>query len=275
MADDSWESDPAARRLPLSWLGVLAVGWVLYELTTRPMVGVMAVCTKFGWEDFRAAIWLRRRDPWPYRGRACFWLYLASGLLKTSLAAFLMCIGFGVVRQRAAQQGGAKQAFVDALTGAAVANALGLVLAAVALGYALFLARRGHLRLWLGGAAHRARRRDRWPPGQWERSSFNGLKAVVVVVLVVVYVPVAFLAVPLALVVAGAAFGWPNGALLAPPLALGVIVGSIVGVVKCRNRVQKRFEASDPTQCWGVSGPDGDGTDAPGGVAAEQGHPVP
>src|SRR5947209_18895965 len=65
---------------PFTWTGLLAVGWVLYELTAQPAVGAVAVCLKFGWEDFRTALWLRRRDPDRRRGRACFWLYAGNGL---------------------------------------------------------------------------------------------------------------------------------------------------------------------------------------------------
>src|SRR6266566_1511806 len=73
-----------------TWTGLLVVGWALYELTTQPALGAVAVCLKFGWEDFRTARWLRRRDPDRRRGRACFWLYVGNGLWKTAVVAVVM-----------------------------------------------------------------------------------------------------------------------------------------------------------------------------------------
>src|SRR5262245_64316596 len=77
---------------PFTWTGLLAVGWVLYELTAQPALGVSAICIKFGWEDFRTALWLQRRDPHRLRGRACLWLYIANGLLKMTGVALAMTI---------------------------------------------------------------------------------------------------------------------------------------------------------------------------------------
>src|SRR5579864_658654 len=84
-------------RLHLSWPMLFVIGWLVYELTTKPTLGAVAVCLKYGWEDFRAAIWLRRVDPRRLRGRACFWLYLAWGLTKTAAVACLMSIAFAAV----------------------------------------------------------------------------------------------------------------------------------------------------------------------------------
>jgi hypothetical protein len=91
--DDSGGEPPRWRR-PFTWVTLVAIGWVLYELTARPALGSVAVCIKFGWEDFRTALWLRRRDPYLLRGRACFWLHLASGLFRIASVAGLMSIAF-------------------------------------------------------------------------------------------------------------------------------------------------------------------------------------
>ena len=96
MGYNTGEQDDRAGR----WANVLSVplllviGWVLYELTAQPALGVAAVCIKFGWDDFRTAWWLRRRDPDWRRARACFWLYLASGLWKLAISASLMIFAY-------------------------------------------------------------------------------------------------------------------------------------------------------------------------------------
>src|ERR1700733_2601344 len=84
-------------RLPFTWLGLLAVAWVIVELTHQPALGAVAVCLKFGWEDFRTARWLYHTDTQLWRRRSTFWLYLAWGLWKTAVVAFLMSIGFALV----------------------------------------------------------------------------------------------------------------------------------------------------------------------------------
>src|SRR5262245_6522225 len=92
MGYNTGEHDDRAGR----WANVLSVplllviGWVLYELTAQPALGVAAVCAKFGWDDFRTARWLLRIDPNPARGWACAWLSIANGLVKVSFTATLL-----------------------------------------------------------------------------------------------------------------------------------------------------------------------------------------
>src|SRR5437868_5740148 len=74
----------------ISWGALFAVGWLIYELTARPSFGIVVACGKFGWEDFLAAHWLLRTDPYRGRGRACFWFHVANGLWKITVAAFIV-----------------------------------------------------------------------------------------------------------------------------------------------------------------------------------------
>src|SRR4051794_36905981 len=87
----AWRPTPP---LPL----LLVVGWVLYELTAQPALGVAAICLKFGWEDFPPAFWLRRNDPQRTRADACFWLYIASGVWKAAITASVMIFAFAFLR---------------------------------------------------------------------------------------------------------------------------------------------------------------------------------
>src|SRR5579883_2341719 len=124
-------------RLHLSWPMLFVAGWLLYELTTKPTLGAVAVCLKFGWEDFRTAIWLRRNDPRRLRGRACFWLYLASGLAKTAGVAGLMSIAFVAISPKGpAAQGPRWAAIMEMAAWTGLATLTGLACAIVALGYA-------------------------------------------------------------------------------------------------------------------------------------------
>jgi hypothetical protein len=160
------ESRDWFERLHLIWPMLFLIGWVLYELTTQPMVGAVAVCLKFGWEDFRAAIWLRQRDPWRLRGRACFWLYLALGLWKIAVVAFLMSISFVIISPKGpgAAQGQRLAAIMEVTVWTGYATFFGLVSALLALGYSLLLGWWGGLKLWVSNDVHAARRRNVWPP---------------------------------------------------------------------------------------------------------------
>src|SRR5688500_12502652 len=91
-ASEDFEVDRPDARGTWVWLWLLLLGFVIYELTAYPALGIGTVCLKFGWEDFRTALWLRRTDPLPARGRACFWLYLSFGLLKTAITGGILML---------------------------------------------------------------------------------------------------------------------------------------------------------------------------------------
>jgi hypothetical protein len=255
------------RHLPLTWLGVLAVGWVLYELTARPQVAVVAVCVKFGWEDFRTALWLRRRDPWPYRGRACFWLYLSSGLCRITLTALMMSVGFILVQAHLAAGGRGVNAVLSALRLTGIGGLVSLICVVLTLVGAIRLARRGRIRLWLGSIAHRARRSGSWPPGDAEEAGRNLLGEDFLLVGLGLSV---LLAVTVTVLMAGNAAGvqW-----LAPPLSLVWFTAPALVIAWWTNTVQSHVTANHPLECWGAPGPDEDAADKDR-MAANRSHEV-
>jgi hypothetical protein len=176
------DDDPPARpwwRGPVVWGLVLSIALVAYELTAQPALAVVTVSLKMGWGRFATAVWLRRRDPNRARGRACFWLYLASGFAVAALTGFalLLAFPFFLPKQANGPAAGANPApnpVLSAFTGATIAWLLGMVLASVALLIALVLARRHHIRLWLHGDVGLARERGEWPPtyGRTNQAAF-------------------------------------------------------------------------------------------------------
>jgi hypothetical protein len=148
---------------PLTWLGLVAVAWVLFELTYQPAVGTAVICLKFAGEDLRTANWLRRYDPHRTRGWACWWLYVAFGLLKAAgvgalteivmLASLMRLVG-----------GPGQDRIYQASIGAAVLVTASLSLTFLAGAVAVEFARRARVRLWLDGVPGVARRRGFWPP---------------------------------------------------------------------------------------------------------------
>src|SRR5262245_2789700 len=76
---------------------LIILGWVLFELTAQVPLALAVVCLKFGWEDFRTAVWLRKEDPCRARGWAEFWLFVSSGLWKTALVGYALLFCYCVV----------------------------------------------------------------------------------------------------------------------------------------------------------------------------------
>lgn len=69
---------------------LIAIGFLVFEITDDTGLGVAVACTKFSFGDIRVAFWLRRSDPDRLRGRTCFWFFLAAGLLRTLVGMFLV-----------------------------------------------------------------------------------------------------------------------------------------------------------------------------------------
>jgi uncharacterized membrane protein YhaH (DUF805 family) len=161
------DEPPGRRRPSLVLPALLALGLVVYELTAQPGLGAAIACTKFGWDDFLTARWLRRRDPNGNRGRASFWLFVAAGLWKTAVTGVVVM--FAVAFLEAAVQpppplGRPPQPPSEAIVGALLAALLGFGLSTLATARAFIAALRHHVRLWIDRRVHRDRRADHWPP---------------------------------------------------------------------------------------------------------------
>lgn len=235
-------------RFHLSWPMLFLVGWVLYELTAQPTLGAVAVCLKFGWADFRAAIWLRRVDPWGLRGRACFWLYLASGLAKTAGVACGMSFAFLSVSPKGpAVQGPRWAAIMEMAAWTGLTTLAGLICATLTFGYAAVLARWGGFKLWLSRDIHRARRSNDWPPYELNIIEENRLNFLLIGALLVVFFPPAFFV--LLMMAMLVPFGDFIGAVLGPFLMIGVPVL----VLRCKDRASRWLIASHPVECWETS----------------------
>src|SRR5262245_11861942 len=90
LTDDAPPKHDRARYL--TWPMLLGFGWLIYELTHKPALGAMALCLKFGLNDFRTARWLSRIDSDRGRAHSFFLLFLATGLLKTAISGKLLAI---------------------------------------------------------------------------------------------------------------------------------------------------------------------------------------
>jgi hypothetical protein len=161
---------PPRRRPSLVLPALLALGIVVYELTAQPGLGAAIACTKFGWDDFLTARWLRRRDPDRRRGRASFWLFVAAGLWKTAVTGvvvmFAVAFFTAALRHRGPAQppGQVPAPPSAAFVGAFLVTLVGFGLSTLATARAFATALRHRVRLWIDARVHRDRRADRWPP---------------------------------------------------------------------------------------------------------------
>ena len=229
-------------RLHLGWPMLFLAGWLLYEFTAQPGLAALVACAKFGWADVRTAFWLRRVDPDRSRGQTCFWCYLSYGLWKVAIMATLTMIVLGllnVIVERAAGQAQANNGFSPVLGGALMAAAMGFSLSFPTSYFALWLAYRNGVRIWLGQAPSRARKERFWPPrdGGINAAPFVGFTTLAMTIAAI------FLSIPI------------FGALIQPGgveilvLALGMMA-SLVLVPVVFIRLSSQLIARSPQECW-------------------------
>jgi hypothetical protein len=230
----------------LSWTTLVLLGWLLYELTSQPGLAAAVACAKFGWADFRAALWLRRVDPDRRRGTACFWWYITFALWKVAVMSVLVIFLIGFISGVRAGPPNAAQARPQpaspVLQGVASAMGIGFGLSFLSGYVALWSALRHGVRVWLGSAPHRARIDRHWPPSQGQ-VNFATYVTFTTLVFSIFFFSVATLLVlvPLNFQPQG-----PWFAFLSATVVLSVIGGLIVAFTV----VTKRIVAQSPQECW-------------------------
>jgi hypothetical protein len=259
MVFDAYDpSDNAERRrwrLAVSWPLLLLLGWLLYELTTQPALAVVTICLKFGWSDFKTALWLRRVDPIRTRGWACFWMHVASGFWKTAIAAlvplFTMPFIIDALGQKAAPAQGPPVHFMVA-TLTAIG---GFLLSALMTGVAVAIAWRHDVRLWLNRAIHHDCRENNWPPLHALAGQPNNvgrlLMAMVFVFLFTALTPILIgAAAALAGPMAAAAGNQGNGAAFFSVAFTAGLLALACAIAKGRELLARKLAARSPVECW-------------------------
>lgn len=170
----------------ISWGVMLPLGWLIYELTARPSFAIVVACAKFGWNDFLTAHWLLRTDPERGRGRTCFWFYIASGLWKVTVAAFITT-GLILILM-VVLNGNPPRGLIDA----GLTAAIGISLLAVIPLIGVLNARVYKVKVWVDSSIHDCRRLAVWPPKATGFNSTMGLLFPALLVPVVVTALVTF-----------------------------------------------------------------------------------
>jgi hypothetical protein len=227
----------------LSWGTILTLAWLIYEVTARPSFGIVVACAKFGWNDFLTAHWLLRTDPQTHRGRTCFWFYIANGLWKVTVAAFLLTgsllILMVVLRENAPKM----------LIGVGLTAIVGVSLLAVIPLIGVLHARWYGTRVWVDASVHESRRQNVWPP------QASGLNATMGLLFPALMVPI--------IVTAIATFRFGIFALLASVFGEGLFIWALFQGV-C---------AATPADCWGsdfLKDPEDDSVSLPAEETADE-----
>jgi hypothetical protein len=243
------EKPPVPRRWvnSITWTTLIGLGFVVYELTSQPGLGVAILCIKFGINDFSTALWLRRIDANVKRGRTCFWLYAATGLWKIAITGTILMFTVATVNgalNRAPAAKGAGQP-PDAFIGAMLSAFFGFQLSMMASITAFFTAWMRGIKLWYSSAMHFARRRKIWPSyhpqpgsnrvGRLVLTAFIGLATLAIISLS---------AMVLAQPNRGLSLIWSSS-------LMGMMFGGAVGILSLWDLIRRNMLAACPFDCWG------------------------
>lgn len=229
---------------------VFLIGWIIYEVTHQPAFAAMAMCLKFGWENFRTARWLWRTDPYRNRGKACYWLYIAAGLWETAVIGVAMVLLTVVLTGmiQAQQQGQAPNVdILSLLQGASLTILFGFVFSTAFTYVALVYAARHAIRPWLSRSVHIARRHNHWPPLYGHRNSAFVLVVTTIIVTFTFVIP-ACLLLGSAILKDFAPQLLPV-AVIVPLLCYFVVLPATIFFFL--NLRRRGFFAQHPADCWG------------------------
>ncbi len=225
----------------ISWYAVILAGVLLYEMTAQPGLAAAVTCSKFGWRDWRVALWLRRVDPDWKRGRTCFWFYLSFGLWKVALLATLMMMLLLLAMSPGCRvlPGGNKLS--PAIVGVLTAAGLGFGCSFLLTYLGMALALRHRVKVWLGLAPVLARQQRYWPP---EGGQHNAAPFVIITTLI--------LTLWLALVgmaLLAAQFGRARGGVVGL-IALTFLALASPATLIVLKYLEGRIFARSPAECW-------------------------
>jgi hypothetical protein len=238
--------DPRGR---LVWPVLLIAAWVAFEVTASPTVGVVVLCCKFGWNDLRTAIWLRAADSDTTRSGVCGVFHLAASLWKVSLAA----VGamFAIVAVQLIANGGHQGLEPPAeFVVATLCALIGPALATLTTWFAVALARRNSVKVWIAPVMNLPSEKQAWPPDQFGSTNQAGFLLIAAIVC-----PAGPLVVS---PIAGACLllEWVQNTLLVfPTLAAASVITMGIGrlALALKDKVAKTVIAVAPEECWWAS----------------------
>jgi hypothetical protein len=244
--DENWDETSFAQGSRLALLFFPVLGFLAFELTTNPMLGVFVACLKPGLDDGRTAYWLVRKDPKKPRGWACCFMFLAAGFWKTF--AWSIMLGVFLVILSKTLEGGAVMR--DSLKGSLFAALFGFVILILSSALAVGSAFVSRTRVWVSRDVHRARRADVWPPSGLVRHEANNQADVLMMpMLLVLCFGLVATIILAAMAVASTKIAANAGGVIAVSVIASMIAGSAL-ILILRDTITFRIIAGDASNCW-------------------------
>jgi len=259
----TWPDSPPSEEFPgedvdrsrgnaFIWSAFAALAFLVFELTSDPVIAAAAFCLKFALSDVVTASRLVSMDPQFLRGATCSMFHLSFGATKALGTSLISAFVIGVVVRQGFRFKGAAPGQVWQTTEAL------LWLAAWSWGAAVFVSLIGTLiawqaefKVWLSPGTLKALRSGMWPPRPEDHR--NRIPIVIAIELTAV-LAFAFAVLYAVLTQPGlgrapaarGGFAAFVGGLIGGvfPVALAVLVLSISG------RIRRAIEAQSPEECW-------------------------
>jgi hypothetical protein len=218
-------------------------------LTTQPAVVAVIFCSRFGWDDFLTAIWLRRTDPHRARAAACSWFCLALATTRILVAAFgfTMFVTVVLVLLQVLLQGGRPNQNANRDLPAGLSGLIYLMIGGLPiLGFFALLgsvaARRGGVRVWVDANLSRTRHDNLWPP-KYSSGLVDSLQNKARLAWLSMLAIVVVVALGLSVIVV---------------ITVGPTAGAIVLAAESVliSFVTRGVIAQHPADCWGIPAPD-------------------
>jgi hypothetical protein len=238
--DATRDSLPRRASFRFSWPSFLLLAVLIYELTSQAWLSITLLCTKFGWEHFRTALWLKRRDPDRARGRIGFWIFAAAGLWRAAMTGFVLMFVYATLTADKNRNQGPPPQFIEATIVAIV----GFLTSAGATLFALAIARWHRRTIWLDADMHRPRALELWPP---LTTGPNQAGTLILTSMIVVAVPISGLWIGL-IVFLAREFGLANEA-MAIFFAVAFLLLPI-SILLVRDYLQGRVLAANANEYW-------------------------
>ena len=154
------DSESSGFRWPFGWGVMLALGWLVFEVTAQPRFGIAVTGTKLMWNDLLTARWWLKRDPW-FERRVCMLLLIViRASAKYAITLMGICIAMSLFEDRGNPFEGSALEFTSHAGGMALSLSMfsGFLITV--------LAGMSGVRLWIGKGLTESRRLDQFPPVQ-------------------------------------------------------------------------------------------------------------
>ncbi|MFP6764918.1 MAG: hypothetical protein VB858_14930 [Planctomycetaceae bacterium] len=226
------------------WALALSLAWLLFELSTDPVISVMVASIGLGGNHFLLSLWLLRRDPNRRRGRACAVFYLAAGFWRITVVTFALIVAASLITLMLDQGLRKQDELIWGVAGRIVF--LSFILSGSTTCLATILAVRQDLRVWLDSKVRSCRQKRQWPPRSSGPNEIRRVFTTTMFLLVIIEVCTGF-GIVLGLIVPHAG-GWTAALLgISTLLIITVAAATLLGG---HEWALKKLKAETPQECW-------------------------